>query len=140
EMMPCDATVLEGSSSLDTSRVTGEPLPERVGPGASVSSGVVNLQSPMLLRVTAPASESLYARIVDLVRTAQAEKAPIQRLADRWAVWFTPITLVACAIAWWISDDVGRVLAVLVVATPCPLIIATPVAIIGGINRAAKRS
>jgi len=140
EMLPCDATVLEGSSSLDTSRVTGEPLPERVGPGAHVSSGVVNLQSPLVLRVTAPARESLYARIVDLVRTAQAEKAPIQRLADRWAVWFTPLTLLACAIAWWISGDVSRVLAVLVVATPCPLIIATPVAVIGGINRAARRS
>ncbi|WKW11098.1 heavy metal translocating P-type ATPase [Pseudogemmatithrix spongiicola] len=140
EMLPCDATVLEGSSSLDTSRVTGEPLPERVGPGAHVSSGVVNLQSPLVLRVTAPARESLYARIVDLVRTAQAEKAPIQRLADRWAVWFTPLTLAACAIAWWISGDVSRVLAVLVVATPCPLIIATPVAVIGGINRAARRS
>lgn len=140
EMLPCDATVFEGSSSLDTSRVTGEPLPERVGPGAHVSSGVVNLQSPLVLRVTAPARESLYARIVDLVRTAQAEKAPIQRLADRWAVWFTPLTLAACAIAWWISGDVSRVLAVLVVATPCPLIIATPVAVIGGINRAARRS
>lgn len=140
EMLPCDATVLEGSSSLDTSRVTGEPLPARVGPGSHVSSGVVNLQSPLLLRVTAPARESLYARIVDLVRTAQAEKAPIQRLADRWAVWFTPLTLVACAVAWWLSGDVARVLAVLVVATPCPLIIATPVAVIGGINRAARRS
>lgn len=140
EMLPCDATVVEGSSSLDTSRVTGEPLPERVGPGAHVSSGVVNLESPLLLRVTAPARESLYARIVDLVRSAQAEKAPIQRLADRWAVWFTPVTLVACAVAWWLSGDVGRVLAVLVVATPCPLIIATPVAVIGGINRAARRS
>lgn len=140
EMLPCDATVLEGSSSLDTSRVTGEPLPARVGPGSHVSSGVVNLQSPLLLRVTAPARDSLYARIVDLVRTAQAEKAPIQRLADRWAVWFTPLTLAACAIAWWISGDVARVLAVLVVATPCPLIIATPVAVIGGINRAARRS
>jgi heavy metal translocating P-type ATPase len=140
EMLPCDATVRDGTSSLDTSRVTGEPLPERVGPGATVSSGVVNLEGPLLLTVTAPARESLYARIVELVRTAQAEKSPIQRLADRWAVWFTPVTLLACAIAWWISGDVSRVLAVLVVATPCPLIIATPVAVIGGINRAARRS
>ncbi len=140
EMLPCDATVREGTSSLDTSRVTGEPLPERVGPGAHVSSGVVNLEGPLLLSVTALARESLYARIVELVRSAQAQKAPIQRLADRWAVWFTPVTLVACAIAWWISGDVARVLSVLVVATPCPLIIATPVAVIGGINRAARRS
>lgn len=140
EMLPCDATVLDGSSSLDTSRVTGEPVPMRVGPGASVSSGVVNLQSPLRLRVTALSRESLYARIVELVRSAQAEKSPIQRLADRWAVWFTPVTLAACAVAWWLSGDVHRVLAVLVVATPCPLIIATPVAVIGGINRAARRS
>jgi heavy metal translocating P-type ATPase len=139
EMIPCDATVREGSSSLDTSRVTGEPLPERVGIGAPVRSGVVNLQSPLVLTVTAPARESLYAKIVELVRTAQAEKSPIQRIADRWAVWFTPITLTACAIAWWISGDPGRVLAVLVVATPCPLLLATPVAVIGGINRAARR-
>ena len=140
EMLPCDATVREGTSSLDTSRVTGEPLPERVGPGATVRSGVVNLEGPLLLTVTAPARESLYARIVELVRSAQAQKSPIQRLADRWAVWFTPVTLLACAIAWFLSGDVTRVLAVLVVATPCPLIIATPVAVIGGINRAARRS
>jgi heavy metal translocating P-type ATPase len=139
EMIPCDGVVVEGSSSIDTSRVTGEPLPERVAPGAQVRSGVVNSASPLVVRATALASESLYARIVELVRTAQAEKSPIQRMADRFAVWFTPITLVACAIAWFISGDASRVLAVLVVATPCPLLLATPVAIIGGINRAARR-
>lgn len=139
EMVPCDAEVVAGSSALDTSRITGEPLPERVGPGATVRSGVVNTSSPLTLRVTAPARDSLYARIVELVRTAQAEKSPIQRMADRWAIWFTPVTLVACAIAWAISGDPQRVLAVLVVATPCPLLLATPVAVIGGINRAARR-
>jgi heavy metal translocating P-type ATPase len=139
EMIPCDATVREGSSSLDTSRVTGEPLPERVTAGSPVRSGVVNLQSPLVLTVSAPARESLYAKIVELVRTAQSEKSPIQRIADKWAVWFTPITLIACAIAWWLSSDASRVLAVLVVATPCPLLLATPVAVIGGINRAARR-
>ncbi len=139
EMVPADGTVAEGTSSLDTSRVTGEPLPERVVIGSQVRSGVVNLQGPLLIAVTRPASESLYARIVELVRTAQTEKAPIQRLADRWAIWFTPVTLVACAFAWWLSEDAGRVLAVLVVATPCPLLLATPVAVIGGINRAARR-
>ena len=139
EMIPCDATVREGSSSLDTSRVTGEPLPERVNVGAAVRSGVVNLQSPLVLTVTALSSKSLYAQIVELVRTAQSEKSPIQRIADKWAVWFTPVTIVACLIAWWISGDSTRVLAVLVVATPCPLLLATPVAVIGGINRAARR-
>ncbi len=139
EMIPCDGDVTTGTSSLDTSRITGEPLPERVGPGAHVRSGVVNTASPLVLRVTALARESLYARIVELVRTAQAEKSPIQRQADRLAVWFTPVTLVACAIAWFLSGDASRVLAVLVVATPCPLLLATPVAVIGGINRAARR-
>lgn len=139
EMVPCDGEVLEGSSSLDTSRITGEPLPERVSAGAHVRSGVVNTSSPLVLRVTAPARDSLYARIVELVRSAQGEKSPIQRLADRWAVWFTPVTLAACALAWFASHDPARVLAVLVVATPCPLLLATPVAVIGGINRAARR-
>ena len=139
EMVPCDGEVLEGTSSLDTSRITGEPLPERVGPGAHVRSGVVNTSSPLVLRVTAPARDSLYARIVELVRSAQEEKSPIQRMADRWAVWFTPVTLAACALAWVASHDPARVLAVLVVATPCPLLLATPVAVIGGINRAARR-
>jgi heavy metal translocating P-type ATPase len=139
EMIPCDGEVVEGNTSLDTSRITGEPLPERVGPGAHVRSGVVNTSSPLVVRATAKASESLYARIVELVRSAQGEKSPIQRMADRWAVWFTPITLVACAIAWFASGDASRVLAVLVVATPCPLLLATPVAVIGGINRAARR-
>jgi len=139
EMVPCDGEVLEGTSSLDTSRITGEPLPERVGPGPHVRSGVVNTSSPLVLRVTAPARDSLYARIVELVRSAQEEKSPIQRMADRWAVWFTPVTLAACALAWVASHDPARVLAVLVVATPCPLLLATPVAVIGGINRAARR-
>jgi heavy metal translocating P-type ATPase len=139
EMVPCDGEVADGTSSLDTSRITGEPLPERVGPGARVRSGVVNTSSPIVIRVSAKASESLYARIVELVRTAQGEKAPIQRMADRWAIWFTPITLAACGIAWFASGDASRVLAVLVVATPCPLLLATPVAVIGGINRAARR-
>ncbi len=138
EMVPADGVVAEGATSLDTSRVTGEPVPARVRVGAAVRSGVVNLESPVALRVTAPARDSLYARIVDLVRSARAEKAPIQRLADRWAVWFTPVTLLACAVAWWLSGDPARVLAVLVVATPCPLLLATPVAVIGGINRAAR--
>lgn len=139
EMVPCDGTVTAGSSSLDTSRLTGEPLPERAGIGSALRSGVVNLEGPLVVRVTAPARDSLYARIVQLVRTAQQDKSPIQRLADRWAVWFTPVTILACAIAWWLSGDPARVLAVLVVATPCPLLLATPVAIIGGINRAARR-
>ncbi len=138
EMLPCDGVVLRGRSHVDTSRLTGEPLPVSAAPGVGLRSGSINLESPLTLRVTAAASESQYARIVELVRTAQASKSPIQRLADRYAVWFTPLTLLVSGAAWLLSGDPVRALAVLVVATPCPLILATPVAIIGGINRAAR--
>jgi len=107
--------------------------------GSEVRSGAVNLEGAIVVRAMRPASESLYARIVELVRTAQSEKSPIQRMADRYAVWFTPATLLVCTIAWFLTHDPLRVLAVLVVATPCPLLLATPVAIIGGINRAARQ-
>ena len=139
EMVPADCTVLTGGSHVDVSRLTGEPIPVRAGPGTHLMSGSLNLNGALVVRATALSSESQYARIVELVRSAAAHKAPLQRLADRYAVWFTPITLLVCAISWIASGDPTRALAVLVVATPCPLILATPIAIIGGINRAATR-
>src|SRR5690606_7743130 len=84
ELVPCDSTIVKGSAHVDTSRITGEPIAQRVGPGDTLQSGVLNGESPLLVRATAPASESQYARIVELVRTAQASKAPIQRMADRY--------------------------------------------------------
>ncbi len=139
ELLACDSVVLEGRSHVDASRMTGEPVPVSAQPGVTLLSGSLNLEGPLILRVTAPAGESQYAKIVELVRTAQDSKAPLQRLADRYAVWFTPLTLLVCASAYLLSRDPSRVLAVLVVATPCPLILATPVAVVGGINRAARR-
>ena len=139
EMVPCDGVVVGGSSHVDTSRLTGEPTPVRAGVGAALSSGSLNLDGALVVRAAATAGASQYARIVELVRSAQSTKAPLQRLADRYAAWFTPITLLACAVTYVASGDVERVLAVLVVATPCPLILATPIAIIGGVNRAARR-
>src|ERR1041384_4127416 len=139
EMVPCDGVVESGSSQVDASRLTGEPLPLTAREGVELPSGALNLDGPLVVRATARAEASLYARIVQLVRTAQASKAPLQRVADRYAVWFTPLTLAVAAAAYFVSGDPLRVLAVLVVATPCPLILATPVAIIGGINRAARR-
>ncbi len=138
ELVPCDAIVVAGVSHVDTSRLTGEPIPMRAIKGTPLSSGSVNQEGAITVRAVRLSKDSQYARIVDLVRTAQASKSPLQRTADRVAVWFTPLTLLACAGAWLISHDVTRVLAVLVVATPCPLILAAPVAIIGGINRAAR--
>ena len=139
EMVPCDGIVVSGSSHVDTSRLTGEAMPVRAGAGRALASGTLNLDGAIVMRATATAGASQYARIVELVRTAQSTKAPLQRLADRYAAWFTPITLLACAVTYVVSGDVERVLAVLVVATPCPLILATPIAIIGGVNRAALR-
>ena len=138
EMVPCNSVVTAGRSSVDTSRLTGEPMPRSLGPGEAVSSGTVNLDRPLTLEATARADASLYHQIVELVRSAQASKAPIQRLADRVAVWFTPATIAACAVAYFASHDPNRVLAVLVVATPCPLILAAPVAMLAGVNRAAR--
>ncbi len=140
ELVPADGVVLDGTSHVDTSRLTGEPVPVRTAVGARLLSGSVNQEGAFTMRAERRSQESQYARIVDLVRSAQASKSPLQRTADVWAVWFTPLTLVACLVAWLVSHDWTRVLAVLVVATPCPLILAAPVAIIGGINRAARRA
>lgn len=140
ELVPADGVVLDGTSHVDTSRLTGEPVPVRTAVGARLLSGSVNQEGAFTMRAERRSQESQYARIVDLVRSAQASKSPLQRTADVWAVWFTPLTLLACLVAWLVSHDWTRVLAVLVVATPCPLILAAPVAIIGGINRAARRA
>ena len=139
DLVPCDGEVTDGRSELDASRLTGEPLPVEASAGTRVMSGTVNGSGVLHVRATARAAESQYARIVELVRTAQATRAPLQRLADRYAMWFTPLTIAVCGVVWLLTHDWLRVLAVLVVATPCPLILATPVAIIGGINRAARR-
>ena len=139
ELVPCDGIVTEGRSELNTAMLTGESVPRAIEPGATVSSGSINGASQFAMRATAIATASQYERIVQLVRSALSTKAPFQRIADRYAVWFTPITLVTATLAALISGDHQRFLAVLVVATPCPLILAPPIAIIGGINRAARR-
>jgi len=140
ELVPCDGIILGGESELDASSLTGEAVPIAARAGGAVMSGTSNGFGPLRIRATALAAESQYARIVELVRTAQASKAPLQRLADKYAVWFTPITLALCALTVALTHDWIRALSILVVATPCPLILATPVAIVGGINRAARRN
>ena len=96
ELIPSDAVVLEGRSHVDASRLTGEPIPVSARPGTTLLSGSLNLEGALTVRATAPARQSQYAKIVELVRTAQASKSPLQRLADRYAVWFTPATLLVC--------------------------------------------
>jgi heavy metal translocating P-type ATPase len=139
ELVPCDGVVLDGESELDAASLTGEAMPVPGATGTRVMSGMVNGYGALRVRAGAVAKQSQYERIVELVRTAQASKAPLQRVADRYAVWFTPVTLALCAVTVLVTHDWMRALAIVVVATPCPLILATPVAFIGGINRAARR-
>ena len=124
---------------LDESALTGESRLVTRGEGEPVSSGTVNAGSSFDLRAIAPAAASTYAGIVRLVEEAQASKAPFVRLADRYALLFIPLTLAISAAAWLVSGDPVRGLAVLVVATPCPLLLAAPIAIVAGISRAARR-
>jgi heavy metal translocating P-type ATPase len=137
DLVPVDAEVLEGTSTVDQSALTGEPLPLRAVAGTSLLSGSVNLEGALRVRALRPSAQSQYQQIVKLVERARQEKPPIQRLADRFAVWFTPLTLFMCGVAYLVTGTPESVLAVLVVATPCPLILATPVAVIAGISRAA---
>ncbi len=139
EVVPVDGKVVGGPAVLDESALTGESLLVTRQEGDLVSSGTVNAGSSFDLRSSASAAESTYAGIVRLVQEAQHSKAPFVRLADRYALIFIPFTLGIAALAWLLSGDPVRGLAVLVVATPCPLLLAAPIAIVAGISRAARR-
>lgn len=138
EVVPVDGAVLSGEAVLDTSTLSGEPLPETIGAGMPVLSGSANAGSPFELRATRAAAESAYAALVRLVEQAQAQRAPFVRMADRYAGFFLPATLLVAAAAWALSGDAVRALAVVVVATPCPLILAAPIALVSGLSRAAR--
>ncbi len=138
ELVPVDGIVVGGESTVDESVLTGEPLPVAKQPGSEVRSGTINVDGALEVRATQRSTDSEYAQIVRLMEAAQQDRPAIQRTADQVAIWFTPFTLAAATLVYLLTRDVERVLAVLVVATPCPLILATPVAIISGINRAAR--
>jgi len=138
EVVPVDG-VVTAAVVLDESTLTGESRPVERKPGSQVPSGAVNAGAAFDLRTVTTADESTYAGIVRLVRDAQASKAPFVRLADRYAMVFLPLTLASAIGAWILSGDPVRALAVLVVATPCPLILAAPVAIVAGISSEARR-
>ena len=139
EVLPVDGAIASGTGVVDDSAVSGESLPKDVRPGSSVLSGTVNVGTPLEILAQRSAEDSTYSGIVRLVRAAEEERAPFVRLADRYSAVFLPLTLIVAAAAWLGSGDPVRALAVLVVATPCPLILATPVAIISGVSRAAAR-
>jgi heavy metal translocating P-type ATPase len=139
EVVPVDGTVTDGVAVLDESVLTGEPLHVDHPVGETVRSGAVNAAAAFSLRAAATAEGSTYAGIVRLAREASAQSAPTVRLADRYAAWFLPVSLAIAAGAWVIGGSAVRAVAVLVVATPCPLLLAAPVAIVSGLSRAARR-
>lgn len=139
EIIPVDGFILEGKSLVDESTLTGESVPVEKREGNLVFASTENKGGVLMVQVEKPASETKYEQIVKIVREAEESKAPLVRMADRYAVYFTAITALFAAAAWFLFHDPIRVIAVLVVATPCPLILATPIAIISGMSKSAHR-
>jgi heavy metal translocating P-type ATPase len=139
EVIPIDGIVVSPAAVVDESALTGEPLPVTFGRGEPIRSGTANAGEVFELKAVRPASESAYGALVRLVRDAETQRAPLVRLADRFAIYFLPFTAAAAGLAWAISGDSLRALSVFVVATPCPLILAAPIALISGVSRAARR-
>ncbi|ORV56262.1 ATPase P [Mycobacterium europaeum] len=139
EVVPVDGRISSPVAVLDESVLTGEPLQVERSAGESVRSGVVNAGSAFEMQAAATAADSTYAQIVRLAAEAGAENAPVVRLADRYAAWFLPLTLLVAGAAWLATGSPVRAVAVLVVATPCPLLLAAPVAIVSGLSRASRR-
>jgi heavy metal translocating P-type ATPase len=139
EVVPVDGVVASDAATIDESALTGEPIPVVKARGAVTFSGSLNVGETFEMTASSAAGESTYAGIVRLVTAAQAAKAPFVRLADRYALVFLPFTLAVAFVAWFISGDLIRSLAVFVAATPCPLILAAPVAFIAGVAQSARR-
>jgi len=139
EIVSVDGVITSDAATVDESALTGEPIPAAKDKGAAVFSGALNAGEAFEMTASSIAGESTYAGIVRLVTAAQTAKAPFVRLADRYALAFLPFTLAVAFLAWLISGDLVRSLAVLVAATPCPLILAAPVAFIAGVAQAARR-
>ncbi len=139
EVVPVDGVVATDAAMIDESALTGEPIPVIKPRGAATFSGSLNVGETFEMTASSAAGQSTYAGIVRLVAASQAAKAPFVRLADRYALVFLPFTLLVAFVAWLISGDLIRCLAVFVAATPCPLILAAPVAFIAGVAQAARR-
>ncbi|XAM00800.1 heavy metal translocating P-type ATPase [Phycisphaeraceae bacterium D3-23] len=140
ETCPVDGTVLEGHGTMDESYLTGEPYAMSKTPGVSVLSGAINGQTALTIRADRKAIDSRYARIMEVMRASQQQRPKLRRMGDSLGAWYTPFALLIALLAWGISGDAVRFLAVLVVATPCPLLIAIPVSIISSVSLAAKQA
>lgn len=139
EVIPLDGTLLSDTGLTDESSLTGEPYMMEKKKGDLLRSGTLNVGGAITVAVTRAEKDSTYRKIIDMVANAQEEKSPIIRLANKYSTIFTLITLAIGAGAYVVSGDINRVLAVLVIATPCPLILATPIALMGGMNTAARK-
>jgi len=139
ERLPVDGTILEGVTSLDESTLTGESVPADRGVGDEVFSGTQNLLGSILVTAEKVGGETTLGQVVRLVKQAQEEQAPVQRLADLYASYFLPVVLACAALTFLISRDYYRTVAVLVIACPCALVLATPAAVLAGIGRLARQ-
>lgn len=138
EIVPVDAVILEGTASFDESSLTGESLPQIKQVGETILSGSINTDGALIATALHSAEDSQYEQIIKLVRSAQNSKAPFVRLADKYAIPFTILSFGIAGTVWAFTGDPERFLQVLVVATPCPLILAAPIAIISGMSRASR--
>lgn len=139
EICPVDGTVTEGHGSMDEAYLTGEPYRITKAPGSAVLSGAINGENALTIRCERPASDSRYARIMQVMRDSEQRRPQLRRLGDQLGAWYTPVAVSIAIIAWVASADPMRFLAVLVVATPCPLLIAIPIAVIGSISLSARK-
>lgn len=139
EICPVDGTVVEGHGVMDESYLTGEPYRISKAPGTTVLSGAINGETALTIRADRLPVDSRYSRIMQVMRDSEQRRPRLRRLADQLGAWYTPLAVLLALIAWGVSRDPSRFLGVLVVATPCPLLIAIPVAIIGAISLCARR-
>jgi heavy metal translocating P-type ATPase len=139
ELVPADGVVLEGHGTMDESFLTGEPFEIEKAPGSELISGAINRASALTFRATKLPVDSRYARIMQVMQQAEADRPRMRRIADRLSIWYTPLGIGLALAGWAVSGDPRRFLAVLVIATPCPLLLAIPVAILGAISVAARR-
>ncbi len=139
DLVPVDGVVLSGRASVNEATLTGEPFPVPKSSGSELLSGSVVEVGYLLFEASSPAEDSTYGRIISLVRQSLARRAPIERIADRYARWFAPVILALAFGAWWATADVVRAISVLVVACPCSLVLATPTAVVASMGKCAKR-
>ena len=138
EQVPVDGLVIDGQSEIDESSLTGESVPVNVSNGSHVMSGSINGENPFQIKAEKIAADSEYQAIVKLVKESETHPAKFVRLADRYAVPFTLIAYIIAGVAWYVSKDPVRIAQVLVVASPCPLILAAPIAFVSGMSRTSR--